>query len=220
MPINLKKITRRILKGIGFILAIPVTYIIVSVLLSMITVANDSPNAVKNNTIYLRTNGAHLDIILPKTVMTATLTHGLVTGVDDAYFAFGWGDENFYLNTPTWGDLTVSTACEALFMNSPALLHVTRYETPQANWIAIPASDDQIKKLCSYLQKTFTTDRAASKIILPNKGYSTTDDFYRATGSYSCFKTCNSWVNTGFKESGLTACYWTAFDFGLLHKYE
>ena len=59
-----------------------------------------------------------------------------------------------------------------------------------------------------------------TKIILKNKGYTSNDDFYKAKGNYSCFKTCNSWVNTGFKESGLTSCLWTPFDFGLLNKYQ
>ncbi|REG87882.1 uncharacterized protein DUF2459 [Winogradskyella sediminis] len=58
------------------------------------------------------------------------------------------------------------------------------------------------------------------KIILENQGYSSIDDFYKAKGSYSCFKTCNSWVNSAFKESGLKSCLWTPFDFGLMNKYE
>ncbi|WP_415191628.1 DUF2459 domain-containing protein [Psychroserpens sp.] len=32
------------------------------------------------------------------------------------------------------------------------------------------------------------------KIILKNKGYDSIDDFYKSKGSYSCFKTYNSWV--------------------------
>lgn len=72
----------------------------------------------------------------------------------------------------------------------------------------------------AYLQNTFETDKNGMKIILENKGYSSTDDFYKSKGGYSCFKTCNSWVNTGFKESGLKSCLWTPFDFGLLNKYE
>ncbi len=54
------------------------------------------------------------------------------------------------------------------------------------------------------------------KILLNNKGYSYNDDFYEALGSFSCFKTCNSWVNSGLKESDIKACLWTPFDFGLL----
>jgi len=57
-------------------------------------------------------------------------------------------------------------------------------------------------------------------MILPDKGYTKIDDFYRAKESYSYFNTCNSWVNKGFKESGIKACYWTPFDFGLLKKFE
>ncbi|MBL4888255.1 MAG: DUF2459 domain-containing protein, partial [Flavobacteriaceae bacterium] len=46
------------------------------------------------------------------------------------------------------------------------------------------------------------------------------DDFYKANGSFSCLKTCNSWANSAFKESGLKSCFWTPFDFGLINKYK
>jgi len=56
--------------------------------------------------------------------------------------------------------------------------------------------------------------------MLEGSGYGSKDDFYRANSSYSCFKTCNTWVNTAFKESGLKAALWTPFDFGLMGYYE
>ena len=56
-------------------------------------------------------------------------------------------------------------------------------------------------------------------MLVPQKLYGANNSFYRANGSYSPIKTCNTWVNDGFKESGLKASYWTLFDFGLLNKY-
>lgn len=124
------------------------------------------------------------------------------------------------MNTPTWGDLTFSNAFEAIFLRSTTLMHVTRYKHKRSNWIEIKVNNSELEKLNSYLFDTFELNQAGLKIILKNKGYTSTDDFYRSKGSYSCFKTCNSWVNTGFKESGLKSCLWTPFDFGLLNKYE
>jgi hypothetical protein len=63
-------------------------------------------------------------------------------------------------------------------------------------------------------------NKTGEKIILSERGYTRKDDFYKANGRYSLFKTCNSWVNLGFKESGLKACLWTPFDFGLLRKHK
>ena len=81
-----------------------------------------------------------------------------------------------------------------------------------------PAIDDDNDPL--FQSSEFKINENGMKIILDNKGYSTRDDFYKSEGSYSCFKTCNSWVNIGFKKSGLKSCYWTPFDFGLINKYE
>ena len=67
--------------------------------------------------------------------------------------------------------------------------------------------------------RTFILNEKGEKILLKNKGYTSRDDFYKAKGSFSFYKTCNSWVNTGFKKSGLKACLWTPFDFGLMNKY-
>ena len=63
-------------------------------------------------------------------------------------------------------------------------------------------------------------DQNGNKILLIGKGYTTYDEFYEAKGNYSCFKTCNSWVNSALKESNLKACYWTPFDFSVLNKYK
>lgn len=72
----------------------------------------------------------------------------------------------------------------------------------------------------AYLINTFYINAERSKILLEGKGYSAVDNFYKSKGSYSCFKTCNTWINTGFKESGLKSCLWTPFDFGLINKHK
>ncbi len=185
-----------------------------------IPVNSDQNKSLATKTIYLSTNGVHLDIVIPKELIDAELLSGIKIETSENYLAFGWGDENFYINTPTWGDLTASNAATALFLKSPALVHITRFQESRSRWVAVKVTDQQLKSLNNYLQKTFLTNNFGAKIILANKGYSASDDFYRAKGNYTCVNTCNSWVNNGFKISGLRACYWTPFDFGLLEKYE
>lgn len=138
----------------------------------------------------------------------------------DTHLAFGWGDEKFYINRPTWNDLTFNNAFRALFLKSTTLLHVTRYQQKNSGWVEIKVSNTELQKMNAYLFDTFDTNEIGMKIGLENKGYSSKDDFYKAKGSYSCFKTCDSWLNTGLKESGLKSCLWTPFDFAVLKKYE
>ncbi|RAJ19783.1 uncharacterized protein (TIGR02117 family) [Gelidibacter algens] len=214
------KIAKKIFKWILYFLLIPITYIIVSLILSAITVDRKANNENFNKSIYLSTNGVHLYIVIPIKDVDSLVLSGIKHNGSENYLSFGWGDENFYLNTPTWGDLTFSNAFKAMFLKSATLMHVTRYKQKRTDWIEIKVNESELQKLNAYLQNTFDTNESGMKIILENKGYSSIDDFYKSKGSYSCFKTCNSWVNKGFKESGLKSCLWTPFDFGLLNKYK
>ena len=99
-------------------------------------------------------------------------------------------------------------------------MHVSRFQNIDHDWVKVAINDDQLKKINSYLEGSFKADIKNQKQLIPNASYFTNDSFYKANGSYSVLKTCNTWVNQGFKYSGLTACYWTPFDFGLLGIYE
>ncbi|WP_299552194.1 DUF2459 domain-containing protein [Seonamhaeicola sp.] len=214
------KLVKKLFKWLLYILLIPVTYGIVSLILTTITVNGKADDTVLDKTIYLNTNGVHLDIVIPKKELDNLFLSDIKHNTTEHYLAFGWGDENFYLNTPTWDDLTFSTAFKAMFLKSTTLVHVTRYRQKHPDWVEVNLSASELQKLNTYLLNTFETDENGMKTILKNKGYTIIDDFYRAKGSYSCFNTCNSWVNTAFKQSGLKACLWTPFDFGLMNKYK
>lgn len=220
----LKSPTKQTLKRIGFFalgtIAIPVLYLLIAWITSNVTIDRVPTSGPLDNTIYLSSNGVHLDIILPINEMDGELLNGLERKDSDDYLAFGWGDENFYLNTPTWSALTFNTAFSALFLKSPTLMHVTRYRQPSEGCISIPITETERQKLNAYIQRSFKLDQAGNKVLLEGRSYGSKDAFYRANGSYSCFKTCNTWANTAFKESGLKAALWTPFDFGLLGNYE
>lgn len=214
------KTLRKLFKGLLFLLLIPIGYVTIAFLLTAIPVNSKQTHKEDAATIYLNTNGVHLDIIIPVELLSEALRQDLVFQSSESYLSFGWGDENFYLNTPTWGDLTLKNAVTALFLNSPSLMHVTRYSRIQTAWVAVPVSESALDNLNAYIADSFQTDEAGQKRLLPDQGYGTRDDFYRAQGSYSSLNTCNSWANAALAESGLPACYWTPFDFGVLNKYE
>lgn len=213
------QLIKNIGKGVLYLLLIPLTYLLISLLLTAIPVNQKMGEEVKNHTVYLSTNGVHLNVVLPKENIDPELLSTLKYNYNDNYIGFGWGDENFYLNTPTWGDLTFKNAIIALFLKSSTLMHVTRYQTAGKDWIKVKISELELEKLNTYIYNSFALNQQGDKIILEGKGYSSYDDFYKAKGSYSVFKTSNSWVNTGFKSSGLKACLWTPFDFGLMQKH-
>tara|TARA_B100001287_G_scaffold7021_1_gene5385 strand:- start:7805 stop:8452 length:648 start_codon:yes stop_codon:yes gene_type:complete len=210
---------RKILKWILYFLLIPLLYMLISLILSYIKVEREVINDDFENIIYLNTNGIHLDIIFSKEDLDDELIFDLKHTKFDNYLAFGWGDENFYLNTPKWSDLTFINAFKAAFLKSPTLIHVTRYRSVYPSWLEIKVSSQELKKLNKYLLNSFDSSSSGYKVLLNDRGYSYNDEFYKSKGSYSCFNTCNTWVNNAFKESGLKSCLWTPFDFTLIKHY-
>ena len=110
------KTVKKILKWITYFLAIPIFYLIISLILTTITIEKSEDTSENNIGIFLNTNGVHLEVIIPKRVMDTNLLKGLVLNENEEYISFGWGDENFYINTPTWNDLTFKNAFRAVFL--------------------------------------------------------------------------------------------------------
>jgi len=69
------------------------------------------------------------------------------------YIAIGWGDKGFYLNTPTWDDLTVSTALKAAFGISGTAIHATYHREMIENELCkkISISKEQYRRLIAYI---------------------------------------------------------------------
>jgi len=204
---------------IGIVMVI-VAYIIIALLLSYIPINHKSNSGNKIKEIYLSTNGIHVDIVISKSDLSTELLKGLHHTPEDKYFSIGWGEENFYLHTPNFSDLTASNALRATFLPSAALMHVTRYKQRRKTWTRVQVSSESLDKLKQYIEASFYRNEEGNKIKLAHAGYYKNDDFYKANGSYTALNNCNSWANRAFKVSGLKSSLWTPFDFGLLHFYE
>ena len=116
------KILKKSLKWGLYFLSIPISYIIAALILSSISVDRKMEPQASDTSIYISSNGVHLDIILPKENINNSLLADLKHTPGEEYLSFGWGDENFYLNTPTWGDLTFKNAFGALFLKSTTVM--------------------------------------------------------------------------------------------------
>lgn len=211
---------KQLLKYGLYALLLPILYLATAFLLTACTVHRQQTPELGEPQIFLTTNGIHLDIVLPLVAIDERLKTGLALTGSEAYCAFGWGDHDFYLETPTWEDFTVKNVFKAAFLKTSTLMHVTRYPAQQRTWVAVPVTAEQLDKLNAFILQSFALDEAGNKQILPNKGYHRYDDFYEAVGSYSVLYNCNSWANDALKSSEMKACYWTVFDFGLLNKYD
>lgn len=207
---------RIIKRFVVIIISIPVLYVIISMILTFITVNSNLNEPNKSKIIFLTTNGVHSGIIIPERDLSIKLKKGLKYTKYDKYLSFGWGDKNFYLNTPTWGDLTIKNAFKALFCNGSTVIHLTRYFNKLNDWAEIKITQKELDKLNNFINNSFQVNLSGDKILLKNKGYGYQDDFYEAKGSYSFYKTCNTWVNLALKRSGIKSCLWTPYAFRLI----
>lgn len=221
---------KRILYPVGRIvlavLLLPLLYIGLAFIFGLIPANRHSVPPVEGIQIYIVTNGVHTDFVLPiqssdinwaalfpaadfKDVQPANMTH----------IAFGWGDRGFYLDTPTWDDLTAATAIRALFLKSATAVHVTYYRHPRPGDAVRPLvlSTTQYKQLTTFIMDAFERDDVGNPVLIPGRGYRGNDTFYAANGSYSLFNTCNDWTGRALRHIGVKTGMWTPFSQSIMY---
>lgn len=162
----------------------------------------------------------HIDLIFPIELLADTFLNQLSPIPTTKYYAIGWGDKGFYLDTPSWAELKFSTAVTAMLMNSPTAMHVTQYTKVKKDWVPIAVCEQQIKILHDHITQTFERDANGSIQEIIDAGYTPEDRFYEAYGNYTGIKTCNIWVSQGLKKAGIKTSRWSPFVFGILHHAE
>jgi uncharacterized protein (TIGR02117 family) len=212
LKIIIKYIGRAILGLFGVVLL----YFILAFLLSVIPKNTELVDCVEKETVYLISNGIHLDIILNRNQIDTTFLKTLKIPETVKYVAFGWGDKGFYLQTKTWNDLKMNTLVNALFLKSESSMHVTSYYYKSENFVPLSLCPTQIEVLKTYIETSFIKTNTG-EIIETGKGYGKNDHFYEAKGSYNAIKTCNEWVNIGLKKAKVKTSVWSPFDKGIFY---
>jgi uncharacterized protein (TIGR02117 family) len=224
---HIKKTLRAIAWLILGFVTFAATWLLAALLLSLFTV-NPHPLPGRDVTIFIITNGDHTDIVVPVKnsikdwSSEVKFTNTISRGTNAKYVALGWGDKEFFLNTPTWSQLKLSVAFKAAFALSSAAIHATFYKSIRQNEDCrqITISNSQYTRLVAYIDNTFKRDAAGNVInIKTTANYDNNDAFYEAKGKYNLFYTCNTWANNALKACGQKACVWTPFDKGIFRLY-
>ena len=211
---HILKLTKKILL---FFFGFVVLYLLTAWICSNIATNPKSFNHLKQNIIYASSNGVHTDIIIPIENIDINILKNLHVHPNTKFVAFGWGDKGFYLHTPTWGDLTFSTAFNAVFLKSDTAMHITEYTKTNKEWKEIAVCFPQIERLNKSFVNSFQSDKNNSFLKIEGYTYGNNDTFYEANGSYSCLKTCNTWTNNVLKKAEIKTAIWTPFDSGILN---
>jgi uncharacterized protein (TIGR02117 family) len=229
MKFNFKKFIKSFFKYSLFVLIGIVAYITIVLSVAYIPVNTDTKPCTEDCVdVYLRSNGVHTDIVLPmkndvkdwSLQLDSKQTKAAKTGFK--YVSIGWGDKGFYLDTPTWADLTFKTAFNALFYLSSSAMHVTFFyqltEGERCKKVLISKAD--YKEIVSFVESSFQENQSNVYIQISNVSYGNNDVFYEAKGRYNLFYTCNSWTNNCLKSGNMKACLWTVLDKGFFYHYK
>ncbi len=138
------------------------------------------------------------------------------------YLLVGWGDRQTYLSTPSWSDLSLGVASQALLYNTPSALHL-RYlpekdrlrATVTPLWVSETVSR-RIEEAIVHYFATGEGEQTNTPVLLA-PGYDAGDRFYYAQGKYNLFHTCNSWVGEVLRQSGVPVSRWTPFSYNVVY---
>jgi len=214
----LRRTLRTLMVGIPSLVGL---YFLVAILLGAIPVAPDPEDCRHQQHAYLTSNGIHAEVVLRAEDLDSTFLQQLALHENAEYLSFGWGDRNFYLETPTWDRMKAGPTLEALFWPwSRSLVHLTVYDGLLMDWIPLELCQQDMQALQQYLRSSFQVSSDGSFTSVEAELYGVHNYFYEGRGHYHVFYTCNTWLNRGLKRSGQRAALWTPFDRAILRKHE
>ncbi len=169
--------------------------------------------------ILVGTNGIHTEIAMP--LVTPEMDWRGVFPASDiqasdrpyTHVSVSWGERAFFLETPTWSDLSLPVAVNAM-TGGEAVLHVAHYvrPAPSSEYRILRLSTDEYKALTRAIQSHLPPPDEHG--ILP--GYGSHDVFYRARGTYHIGNTCNQWTSDQLAAAGVKTGMWTPFPGGVM----
>lgn len=217
MPPQLRRTLKALSKAAAILLALPSLYFAAALIGGLVPANAGWQEAQRGIPIFVRTNGVHTWIMVPK----------VAAGVDwrpiarpehirddryarGNYLAIGFGNRDFYLNTPSWADLSPRTAIAAAIGGGPSLVHVEHEHDPRPNEYQqrIILSVPEYQKLSAHLRASFDLSEGGPKPLL-GRGYGRADIFYEARGPYNAYRTCNEWTGEALRAAGVRTGIWT-----------
>ena len=190
-------------------------------MLGTIPVHADYRPAERGVTVAVVSNGVHTDFYLPARHPTkdwttfAPLENPPAGAATAPYVVIGWGDRGFFLDTPTWDDLTVGTALAAALWPTPAVMHVyyrSWLPADGARSARLVLRDAEYRALVAYIERGFARGEGGAPILVAGRSYTPRDVFYEGAGSYHLLHTCNNWASGGLAAAGIRQPFWSPFD--------
>ena len=206
------------------IVALPLAYALAAVVGGLVSVNRDWVEPAGGTSIYLASNGVHIDLLLP-VVAEGVDWRRTVDPADAArppahprFVAVGMGDREVYLNTPNWSDVSARTLVHALTGGS-RVMHVEWVDDAAYATRQLRLTPDQYRRLAAAIAGGFRRGKDHRPVLLDHPGYRSDDRFYAGVGRASAINSCNQWIADMLRLAGVKAPAWSPLPEGLVHRY-
>ncbi|MEZ5987799.1 MAG: TIGR02117 family protein [Planctomycetota bacterium] len=212
------------LRAVLGVVALALLYVGTAVVMGLVPVNTSWRQAEQGTAVYVITNGVHTSFIVPRGEGDDDLLRFVpfedASGDDCPYVEFGWGDRAFYLETPRWSDLRVTTALNAMLLPSSTVVHVVYWWSeprPGERVRRVVLRPEEYGRLLDHVREAFALDAEGRARRILGARYHDRDAFFEGAGSYSLLYTCNDWTNTGLKAAGVRTALWSPFDKAIMY---
>ncbi len=171
------------------------------------TVTDDETRADPSITIV--NHGWHVGIIVPAAQAEAVMPFLQERFYQAQYYEFGWGDQGFYQAD----EITLPLILRALFVRTATVMHVVSIRQPPSTFftrseqVSFRLDEQSLHKLLSAIRLGFASEENNLPIAL-RMGIYGDSHFYRGSGKYHVFNTCNSWVADVLQQGGFKSAPW------------
>lgn len=218
--------SRRVTLGrfLGWLAALPVAYLAAALIGALLPVNRGWIEPDAGTTVYIASNGAHTDLVLPAVAQgldwRPLLPRGDVASLPPRvrWIAFGTGERRVYLDTPRWRDIRPGTLWAAL-TGGERVMHVEWVANPTWHARAIRLRPEEYRRLWAAIRAGFALDGRGRPQRIAHPGYGHADAFYRGAGRASAIDTCNNWTASRLRLAGVRTSLWSPFAQGLTWRY-
>ncbi|NJM81879.1 MAG: TIGR02117 family protein [Tabrizicola sp.] len=207
---------RRIARLLGLIASLPVLYFVAGLAGALIPGPDSGLSGPATTRIGLIRGVIHYDFLIPLTPeVRRRFGFARAEGVpvddpDGAWLLIGWGARGFYTSTGTYADISAG----------PLLRGVTGDRSVMRVDILGPLPDDealtylalseaQFSALLMRIDASFARDASGAARPIAGAGFTATDAFFEAEGTFNLLRTCNVWVSDTLRAAGVDFGIWT-----------
>jgi len=154
--------------------------------------------------IHVVSLGWHTGIVLSREELGSELGFLDMYLPKSPYYEFGWGEADFYQADKA----TIPLALKALFWKNPTVVHVAAFSAmpekyfTQEKIVKLNLSKAGLEHMRKALRASFKLDGSCRPYPL-KKGLYGESRFFKAEGSYSIARTCNTWTTSMLKNAGV-----------------